>query len=215
MPHESIKAALRAALRYHEIGEGSPYRLYFAGKGESGASFGFMQGDLNTGPPVVGRTFHNALAAGGIPLAKVASLEQQLSGHLRVNPLPAVDAGLVNEALQASRVLIDAMDEELLHEVLDHLDACIMDASAADCEIDARALLYIALWINMTGPPTKLLDWLGGGDPGLRTPVPPAAPRVEEEGIQTYLRATLYFSENPQNWPHMVEAVEVGAVLLR
>jgi hypothetical protein len=214
MPDESIKAALRAALRHHEIGDGSPYRLYFAGKGESGASFGFMQGDLNTGPPIVSRTFHNALAAAGIALAKVASLEQQLSGHLRVNPLPGVDTSLVNDALQASRVLVDAMDEELLQSVYGHLDSCTADAAGAGCAIESKALLYIALWINMTGPPTKLADWLGGGDPGFRTPVPPAAPRVEEEGIATYLLATRYYVENPQNWPHMLESVEAGAALL-
>ena len=42
---ESLKPAIRAALRHHEIGEHSPYRLAFAGKGQSGGSFGAMQGD--------------------------------------------------------------------------------------------------------------------------------------------------------------------------
>jgi hypothetical protein len=51
MVDEMLKPALRVALRLHEIGDLSPYQLGFAGKGKSGASFGFMQADLAAGQP--------------------------------------------------------------------------------------------------------------------------------------------------------------------
>jgi hypothetical protein len=53
MPEENLKPALRRALQVHEIGDETPYRLFFAAKGKSGASFGFMQGDLAGKQPVV------------------------------------------------------------------------------------------------------------------------------------------------------------------
>ena len=53
MVDETLKPELRLALRLHEIGDASPYALSFAGKGNSGASFGFMQGDMNGGQPEV------------------------------------------------------------------------------------------------------------------------------------------------------------------
>ena len=51
MPVKPLKSALRFALRLHEIGDQSPYHLMFAAKGKSGASFGFMPGDLEEGRP--------------------------------------------------------------------------------------------------------------------------------------------------------------------
>ena len=65
MPQESVKPALRAGLRMHEIGSASPYKLFFAAKGKSGASFGFMQGDLAAGQPDVTKTFRRASPTGG------------------------------------------------------------------------------------------------------------------------------------------------------
>src|SRR4051812_22929089 len=43
---DELTAALKAAVRKNEIGDASPYQLSFARKDKSGASFGFMQGDL-------------------------------------------------------------------------------------------------------------------------------------------------------------------------
>ena len=66
MPDESLKPAIRAALRMHEIGARSPYEISFAGKGRSGGSFGFMQGDLSAGPAIVRETFRAVLGAAGL-----------------------------------------------------------------------------------------------------------------------------------------------------
>ena len=172
MPDDALKPALRAALRLHEIGDKTPYRLFFAGKGKSGASFGFMQGDLAAGQPEVRQTFLNVCAAAGIGADAAASLVQRLSVPLIVNPLDPAETQQVNDALAASSRLVDAMDEAILHKVYASLDTCLATAGAAHRGIAPKALIYMALWINMTGPPTKLLVWLGGRDPGLHRPVP-------------------------------------------
>jgi hypothetical protein len=214
MPDDALKPALRKALRLNEIGNESPYRLSFAAKANSGASFGFMQGGLAANQPIVKQTFQQALAAAGIPQAKIAALTQQLSGHLTSNPLSPGDTKLVNDALLASSALVDAMDEAILKGVYDDLDECTQTADDAGRAIDPEALIFMALWINMSGPPTSLLKWLKGQNPGLSKPVPPAGDVVDEGAIEAYLKATNYFVTNPGNFPHIVECAEAGAALL-
>jgi hypothetical protein len=205
MPDDAIKPALRAAMREHEIGSHSPYEISFAAKGKSGGSFGFMQGDLAAHQPVVQQTFRQAMAAAGMPQDKIDDLVQRLSVHVIQSPLSGMEEHDVDAALLASSPLVDAMDDTILQTVYGQLDTCIATAAAANRTIDAKAQLYIAMWLNMTGPPTKILTWLGG--PGL-----PAS--VNEQAIQGYLRAQTYYVNNPGNWPHMVQSVAKGAVLL-
>jgi hypothetical protein len=205
MPDDAIKPALRAAMREHEIGSHSPYEISFAAKGKSGGSFGLMQGDLAAHQPVVQQTFRQAMAAAGMPQDKIDDLVQRLSVHVIQSPLSGMEEHDVDAALLASSPLVDAMDDTILQTVYGQLDTCIATAAAANRTIDAKAQLYIAMWLNMTGPPTKILTWLGG--PGL-----PAS--VNEQAIQGYLRAQTYYVNNPGNWPHMVQSVAKGAVLL-
>jgi hypothetical protein len=106
------------------------------------------------------------------------------------------------------------MDQQILKGVMKDVDKCISKADAAGRSIEPEAQLYIGLWINMSGPPTKLLTWLQGGDPQLPMPIPAAGDIVDVPAIQTYLQATSYFVSNPGNWPHMVESVTAGAALL-
>jgi len=214
MVDETLKPALRMALRLHEIGDASPYQLSFAGKGKSGASFGFMQGDLAAGQPDVTRTFREALAAAGMDEATIAGFARQLAVPLLANPLAAADTEAVNAALRASAALVDAMDEGILAGVYDSLDTCNGHAGAAGRAIAAKALIYMALWINMTGPPTTLLRWLDGGTPAMRRPVPPAGALVDGSAMEAYLAATDYFVENPHNLPHMMQCAAAGAAML-
>lgn len=214
MPDEALKPGIRIALRLHEIGDTSPYQLSFAGKGKSGASFGFMQGDLAAGQPEVVRTFRQALADAGLPAPDIADLVRRLSVHLIANPLTAAETRRVNDALLGARAQVDAMDETILGVVYGGVDRCIQHAGRAGRAIAPKAVIYMALWINMTGAPSKLLTWLDGGDPGLRTPVPELGATVEGPAMEAYLRATDYFTENPGNLPHMMQSAAAGVAAL-
>src|SRR5579862_2033187 len=122
MPDDAIKPALRAALRFHEIGNASPYQLCFAGKGNSGASFGFMQGDLAAGQPVVTDTFNTALSAAWMARATIDGFRERLSVHLVENPLTPAETSSINAALLAGSAKVDAMDENILGSVYNDLD---------------------------------------------------------------------------------------------
>src|SRR3954470_19252005 len=152
MPDDAIKPALRTALRLHEIGDATPYKLFFAGKGKSGGSFGFMQGDLAAGQAEVRSAFRAVLAAAQVPAGKVADIEAPLCVHCIDNPLSPADTSLVNGALAstAGRRLVDAMDETILGGVYAGLDKCRAAAKAGRCTIEPKALLYMAMWINMS-----------------------------------------------------------------
>ena len=214
MPEETLKPAIRAALRVHEIGAQSPYKLLFAGKAKSGASFGAMQGDLAAGQPIVQKTFRAAMAAAGMPASVVASLLQRLSVHLLGSPLSPAERGQVDAALAASKGLVDAMDDAILATVYAELDTCLSRAFAASRQLAPEAQILATMWINMTGPPTKLLTWIGGGDPVLARPVPAAAALIDAAAIEAYLHATDYYIANPQNFPHLLESLAAGVKLL-
>ena len=214
MPDVAIKPALCAALRMNEIGTASPYRLSFAGKGKSGASFGFMQGDLAAKQTVVTQTFTAALAAQGFAQTRIKSLLKVLSVPSIANPLSKVDEDDIDAALLAQSALVDDMDEKILEGVYASLDKCTATAAASNRSIDPKALIYFALWINMSGPPTRLLTWIGGGEPHLPRPVPPPSAVITAEQAQTYLRATSYFVANPGNFPSFQAAAAVGAAHL-
>ena len=214
MPDEGLKPALRAALRVHEIGDASPYQLSFAGKGKRGASFGFMQGDLAAGQPHVTATFKEILADAGMDGAAVADFLNRLSVHLMGNPLTSAETAQINAALLAGKAKVDAMDEGIIGAVYAGLDNCLTTARGAGRTIAPEAQIYIALWINMTGPPSKLLTWLSGGDPHLNKPVPPAGAAVRAGDIRAYLQATDYFVQNPRNFMHMVESVAAGMAVM-
>ncbi|TBC68724.1 hypothetical protein [Rhizobium ruizarguesonis] len=214
MPAEVLKPALRAALRMHEIGNDTPYRLYFASKGKSGGSFGFMQGDMAAGQHVVTETFKSILRDEGIGIQKINSSLAKLSVHTIGNPLSPADTKLVNTALNNHRAEVDAMDEAILSEIYKGLDVCISVAQAKGRTISGKALLYAALWINMSGPPSKLLKWLVGKDPNLAHPVPKAPAVVTGDDIRAYLMATSYYVANPGNAPHLDASVKAGELLL-
>lgn len=215
MPEDDIKPALRAALRWNEIGADSPYRLYFAGKGKSGASFGFMQGDMAAGQAIVQGTFQRALADAGVSASVVSSLAKRLSVHMIADPLSPGERDMVNAALLAGRGRVDAMDEAILQDVYGALDTCAAAAAGAGSIVAPSGLIYMALWVNMAGRPTKLLTWLQGSDPGLAWPMPQPPGRLFDGGaMEAYLQATSYFLENPGNFPHTQEAAMAGLALL-
>ena len=210
MPNPNLIPALMRALRFHEIGSKSPYQLSFAKKGKSGASFGAMQGDLAARQPKVTQTFHDVLEAAGFPTGTVNALMATLSGPLRDDPLSDAEESRINAALEAHRDLVDAMDQGIAAGIFDNLDLCVASAASANRTITPRAQLYIAMWINMTGAPDRLRTWLKGGP--VNVPMP--GPVVDVPDIERYLRASKYYIENPDNFPHMQQSAAEGAKAL-
>ena len=203
MPDDSLKPALRAALRAHEIGDHTPYEISFAQKANSGGSFGFMQGDLAAGQAIVHSTFRRCMAAAGMAEAVITDLEHRLSTKgAKPTIISANEKQRIDAALQARHDLVDAMDESILQNVYRHLDTCVDVAAEVNRTIDPIAQLYIAMWVNMTGAPTKLLDWLRSPERG---------DTISENNIQGYLRDQKYYREHPGNFPHIVNSAAKGA----
>jgi hypothetical protein len=218
-PSSTMEDALRAALRFNEIGDKTPYELCFAVKGKSGCSFGFMQGDLAAGPPIVRSTFRDALDAAGIPSPRIEDFTRRLSGALLGNPLTRADTQLINDALNAprGRALVDAMDAAIFADKRHGLDLCIAKAEASGHRLVPEAQIQMLLWINMTGPPTILLDWISGNDirfPDSGRAVTKPPPTIDAREMERYLRATKFFVENPRNLDHFQTAVQKGMALI-
>jgi hypothetical protein len=215
---EQLEAGMRTALRVNEIGRSNPYHLSFAGKGKSGASFGASQGDL-AARPLARDTLWRVLAENNVPPARIASIIGQLSIPLYSNPLSTEDDHVVEQALAspAGRDLVDAMDREIMDGVCRSVGECEAAAAAAGITIDSTAAIYMGLWINMTGPPTTLKQWVSGNDVWLenhRNEIPRPRGRVTEPLIVNYLKNTDYFIANPGNFAHLQEAVAAGAAHL-
>jgi hypothetical protein len=205
--------ALRIALRVNETGNNSPYKLSFAKKGESGGSFGFTQGDLAGKQQIVQDTFRQVLAAAGIPDNNITG---RLSKHVTQNPLTAIETAQVEAALSSpqGQRLVDGMDEAIFSELRKELDRCI-ETARPHRTIEPVAQTYMLLWINMTGKPTKLLDWLGGSPVTLHKLVPAPGPVVDAADIEGYLLSSKFFTENPRNFPHLRQSVAAGAAVLK
>jgi hypothetical protein len=210
-----LTQALRIAMRFNEIGTDTPYKLSFAGKAKSGGSFGFTQGDLASGPSIVKDTFADVLAAAGIA---DNNLTGRLSVHVTRNPLSDAETAQVNAALnsETGQRLVDAMDEAIFAEARENLDQCITAAAGGSPPrtIEPVAQIYMLLWTNMTGPPTKLLDWLGGLDVTMERTVSAPGPMVGVADIENYLLASEFFTRNPRNFPHLRQSVAAGAAVL-
>lgn len=201
---QALRTAIALAVTRHEIGHGDPYRLSFAGKGKSGASFGTMQGDVSV-EPLARETLRQILAAARIGSPKIEAILTALAGPLPSNPLRPEDDALVEAALAApaGRQLIDRMDRQLLARLLAMVEDCIAAAATAHRQIERAALLCIALWINMSGPPTTLKRWLAGNEVwldhrGTHLAAPGAVVTVAD--VEDYVKATSYFSANPGNF---------------
>ena len=212
MVDATLYPAIRAAIRANELGNISPYQLSYARLGASGASFGIFQGDTHVNPTARSTLQSILTAAGGAPATVSCIMGLVSQACPNGNPLNPADTAFANQALNsaAGQAAVDAMDDQLMQTVLNGLDGCI--AASGTTPITGEALLYMALWINMTGAPTTLKLWLGGqtvsGVPA------PAGPSVEPADIEAYLKASAYFSAHPQNFAHMPAAVATGVPLL-
>jgi hypothetical protein len=209
MPNAALNPALMRALKVHEIGRnGDPYEISFAILGRSGASFGALQGDLAKGGDFVRQTLRDILQAQGV--ANAEGILRKLAVPLTGNPLSHAEHAAVDAALHAERAKVDAMDLRIAREVFVGLDECVAAAQRGGRAIDPRVLLYIAMWINMTGAPTTIKPWLGGSSERVAAPGHP----VSVADIERYLHSTKYYTEHARNFRHLQESVEDGALLL-
>ena len=213
MVNPELVPAIREAIKQNEIGTASPYCLSYARLGASGASFGIFQGDTNVNHRARD-TLRQALQQNGAAADAINRIMAAVSQPCpNGNPLDAADTALTTQALDCSggRALVDAQDQSLLGIVLGELDSCIAAAATRTIDIADDALLYIALWVNMTGAPDTLCKWLSGTqEVGL---APPAPPTVTAPTIEAYLQANSFFRLHPQNFVHMQDSV-AGAVPL-
>src|SRR5690348_7590108 len=93
--------------------------------------------------------------------------DTQITSRLSVkgltqDPLNSTERAQVNNALasDSGRPLVDAMDEIIFRNVCKELDKCVASAESVGRVIDPEAQIYMLLWINMSGAPTELLNWL-------------------------------------------------------
>jgi hypothetical protein len=207
--------AIKAAIAANELNGKDPYQLSFARQGSSGASFGVFQGDCA----------NNALAKSVLgQVLRAAALDAVTIGRITTaletptpdgNPLSVADSASVAAALTSNvgRALVDAMDDQLLQSVLTYTQQAVDTAATRGWPTAQIALLYIALWVNMTGAPNLLCKWIGGQSVlGL---APPIGPTLAQSDMQDYLQATSYFQLHPKNFKHLLESVETGAQALQ
>jgi hypothetical protein len=210
MVDSALIPAIKVAIKQNELGNASPYQLSYARLGASGASFGIFQGDTNVNH-VARDTLRQILQAAGTADAVCDRIIGAVSKPCPDgNPLSAEDTSTANDALSSNTgmAMVDAMDERLLQVVLGELDTCIAAANTRQQSIAPVALLYIALWVNMTGAPDTLNKWLSGTqEVGL---APPVGPTVTQQNLENYLQANTFFRLHPRNFVHMQDSVQAA-----
>ena len=162
MVDAAIIPTIRAAVEGNEGAGGNWNVLSYAKLGNSGASFGRMQGDLHADaePRAV---LTQILTAAGIADHEVTRLVQEFSVAFPVGCPSALapDEATINAELSsaAGQAAITTMDEALFQRIARNVDTAI---ATSPCQIDTEALCYAACWFNMTGPPTNpgMLPWL-------------------------------------------------------
>jgi hypothetical protein len=213
MTDSTMLPAIRAAIKANEIGSGDPYKLSYAGKANSGASFGIFQNDTAANKQALA-TLKSILQAAKLPGPQVTRIIGLVSIPQLVDPLTPEDSEAANDALSSAdgKKAVDALDEKRLKVICGYLDDAV---SASTNPIEGKAQLGICMWCNMTGPPTTMLTWLRGSAVDLLggRVEPPGNP-VSFDDLTRLLIYTTFFVENPGNWQHFADSAEEGAKLL-
>lgn len=213
MTDHTMLPAIKAATSANEIGSADPYALSFAGKGNSGASFGVFQNDTAANPDAL-NTLRSILTTAALPDAQIERIIDLLGKPCTTSPLTPADEAAVNDALHsnAGKQAVDALDDKRLNVVCGNLDQAVQ---ASKYPIEGKAQLGICMWCNMTGAPTTLLTWLGGSavvEAG-GTVEPPGNP-VSFDDLTRLLQEATFFVKNPGNWQHFADSAAEGAKLL-
>ncbi|MGM5000116.1 hypothetical protein AB8A05_15390 [Tardiphaga sp. 538_B7_N1_4] len=213
MTDSTMFPAIKAAIKANEISGGDPYSLSFAGKANSGASFGIFQNDTAANSQALA-ALKSILQQAGLPAGQVTRIIQLVSKPCPTNPLKPEDTEAANDALSSADGMkaVDALDEKRLKLICGYLNDAV---DSAKDPIEGKAQLGICMWCNMTGPPSTMLTWLGGSavdEPGGKVD-PPGNP-VSFDDLTRLLKKTTYFTNNPRNWQHFADSAEEGAKLL-
>jgi hypothetical protein len=209
----TMMPAIRAAIKANEIGSADPYALSFAGKGNSGASFGIFQNDTAANSSAL-KTLQSILTTAALPDEQIARIIDLLGKPCTTNPLTAADEGAVNAALHsdAGKLAVDALDDKQLSVVCGYLDRAVQ---ASKNPIEGKAQLGICMWCNMTGAPTTLLTWLGGSSVvAAGGKVDPPGNPASFDDLTRLLQKQTFFVNNPRNWQHFADSAAEGAELL-
>lgn len=210
MVDPSLLPAIRAALRENEIGNQSPYVLSYAELGNSGGSFGVFQGDACVDPNARA-ALKQVLVAANVNAATINRIVNAVSQPCpHGSPLSPADQQTADTALNSvqGRAIVDAMDEKTLQVILNELDTSIIAAQSASKRLDSGSQVSIALWVNMTGAPTALNEWIMGATIG--GAAPPAAATVTRDDVKRYLKGTKFFTLHPKNLIHFEASVDKG-----
>jgi Uncharacterized protein conserved in bacteria (DUF2272) len=210
MVDASLLPAIRAALRENEIGDQSPYVLSYAELGSSGGSFGVFQGDACVDPNARA-ALKQVLVAAKVDSATVTRIVNAVSQPCpNGSPLSPADQKTADNALNSpkGRAIVDAMDDKILQIILNELDTSIAAAQSVKRQLDPGSQISVALWVNMTGAPTSLNEWIQGETMG--GVAPPAAATVTRNDLKRYLQGTKFFTLHPKNLIHFEASVDAG-----
>jgi hypothetical protein len=172
----SLEQFIIGVVKKAEAQEGDRYKASFAG-GKSGLSFGALQNDVAANEKAE-KTFEKILAHSGLFSSeeiKEIMKSARKRGAKREDLAPFIDR--IDRALssEAGRRVIDARDEDqkktLLGGMRTFLAAVwgekgrrgpgVFDRPFSDPEF-RQAVTLVAAWINRTGAPTKIIDFVKG-----------------------------------------------------
>jgi hypothetical protein len=214
MVDSSLLPAIRAALRENEIGNQSPYVLSYAELGRSGGSFGVFQGDACVDANARA-ALKQVLVAANVDSATVTRIVNAVSQPCpNGSPLSPGDQKTADDALDSpkGRSIVDAMDGKTLQVILGELDSSVAAAQSINRSLNPGSQVSIALWVNMTGAPTALNEWIKGATIG--GVAPPAAAAVTRDDVKRYLKGTKFFTLHPKNLIHFEASVDKGLLEL-
>jgi hypothetical protein len=210
MVDPSLLPAIRAALRENEIGNQSPYELSYAELGRSGGSFGVFQGDTCVDTNARAALKQVLVAANVDPNTVIRILAAVSQPCPHGSPLSPADQKAADDALDSpkGREIVDGMDGKIIQGILGELDSSIAAAKSVGKRLDPGAQLSIGLWVNMSGAPTALNEWIKGATVG--GVAPPGAAAVTRDDVKRYLKGTKFFSFHPKNLIHFEASVDKG-----
>lgn len=208
----SLNPIIVECLRHFNGGSINPYALRFGGEGRTGACFGLFQSDC-----AAYKTAHECLIdimhACHLPVGQIARIGDILRHSTDRNPLSPSDTAALGAALASpiGRSLIDRHDAHTFETINRHVARVLDQAERAKRHMTRDAILYAALWIHVTGSPTRLCRWIAAYPVACidGTSIPPIPEQGDITGAMLclYLKASCYIRENPENLDRFSRAV--------